>query len=99
MGFSIFFLPVKRRCRLSWLTNSALVYEPNAEGGGGGCGGSQQMSTAVNMEPKLTWDLTLYLTYGIGVPAAEFIDPLRELRPDKSQLRVGLKGGMTHIPL
>ncbi len=37
------------RCRPSWLTNSALVYEPN-------CGervlGSQPMSTAVRMEPK-----------------------------------------------
>jgi hypothetical protein len=35
---------IKRR--LSWLTNSALVYEPKC--GGGGVAGSQTMSTAVH---------------------------------------------------
>jgi hypothetical protein len=37
-----------KRCRLSWLTNSALVYKPKCggEGGGGGGPGSQPMSTA-----------------------------------------------------
>jgi hypothetical protein len=30
---------VTKRCRLYWLTNSALVYEPKCGGGGGG--GSQ----------------------------------------------------------
>jgi hypothetical protein len=46
---------VTKRCRLSWLTNSALVYEPKcgAEGGGG----SQPMRTAVHMEPKLTLEI------------------------------------------
>jgi hypothetical protein len=29
---------VTKRCRLSWLTNSALVYEPQMRGGGGSCG-------------------------------------------------------------
>jgi hypothetical protein len=29
---------VTKRCRLSWLTNSALVYEPKCWGGGEGCG-------------------------------------------------------------
>ncbi len=29
---------ITKRCRLSWLTNSAPVYEPKCEGGGGGCG-------------------------------------------------------------
>ncbi len=38
-------------CRLSWLTNSALVYEPKC-GGRGGVAGSRLMSTAVRMEPK-----------------------------------------------
>jgi hypothetical protein len=38
---------VTKRCRLSWLTNRALVYDPNEEGGEGGCGGSQPMSAAV----------------------------------------------------
>jgi hypothetical protein len=41
---------VTKRCRLSWLTNSALVYEPNC--GERGVGWSQPMSTAVHMEPK-----------------------------------------------
>ncbi len=30
---------VTKNCRLSWLTNSARVYEPR-RGGGGSCGGS-----------------------------------------------------------
>jgi hypothetical protein len=34
---------VTKRCRLSWLTNSDTVYEPQC--GGGGCVGSQPMST------------------------------------------------------
>jgi hypothetical protein len=42
---------VKKGCRLSWLTNIALVYEPNA-GGGAGVAGSQPMFTPVHMEPK-----------------------------------------------
>jgi hypothetical protein len=41
----------KQRCRLSWLTNSALVYEPKCVGRGG-VAGSQSMSTAVHMKPK-----------------------------------------------
>ncbi len=56
---------VTKRCRLSLLTNSALVYDPNC--GGGGVAGSQPMSTAVH----ITWhgaqinfgDLPSYLTY------------------------------------
>jgi hypothetical protein len=39
-----------KRCRLSWLTNSALVYEPKCKRERGGCGVS--VSTAVQMEPK-----------------------------------------------
>jgi hypothetical protein len=47
---------VTKRCRLSWLTNSALVYEPKcgAEGGGGG---SQPISTALPREPKKNLDI------------------------------------------
>jgi hypothetical protein len=37
---------VTKRCLLSWLTNSALVYEPKCAGGGGGAG-SQPIITAV----------------------------------------------------
>jgi hypothetical protein len=49
---------VIKRCRLCWLTNSALVYAPKCEsrgpGGGGGLRGlrPQPMSTAVHMKPK-----------------------------------------------
>jgi hypothetical protein len=39
-------------CRLHWLTNSALVYEPKCGGWGGGGAGSRPMDTAVHMEPK-----------------------------------------------
>ncbi len=60
---------VTKRCRLSLLTNSALVYESQCGGdGGGGVAGSQPMSIAVH----ITWlgaqinfgDLPPYLTYG-----------------------------------
>jgi hypothetical protein len=58
-----------KRCRLSWLTNSALVYEPIC-GGGGGVGGkfagSQPMSTAVHKAHRAQinfGDLTPHLTY------------------------------------
>jgi hypothetical protein len=42
---------VTKRCRLSWLTNSALVYEPKC-GGGGGVAGSHPISTAVHRSPN-----------------------------------------------
>jgi hypothetical protein len=41
---------VTKRCRLSLLTNSALVYEPKC--GGGGVAESQPTSKAVHMEPQ-----------------------------------------------
>ncbi len=44
---------VTKRCRLSWLTNSALVYEPKW-----GCGvncGASAISTAVHRSPKKLW--------------------------------------------
>jgi hypothetical protein len=41
---------VTKRCRLSLLTNSALVYESQCEGDGGGMvAGSQPMSTAAHI--------------------------------------------------
>ncbi len=46
---------VTKRCRLSWLTNSALVYEPKSGEGGGGVTGSQPMSTAVHRSPNKRW--------------------------------------------
>ncbi len=48
--FITFFRGGHNEMRLSWLTNSALVYEPKC--GGGWVAGSQPMSTAVHMEPK-----------------------------------------------
>jgi hypothetical protein len=50
-----------KRCRLSWLTNTALVYEPKC-GGRGGVAGSQSMSTAVQRSPINFGDITPYLT-------------------------------------
>ncbi len=56
---------VTKRCRLSWLTNSVLVYEPKC-GGEVGVAGSQQMSTAVHLEPQIKFvNLTPYLTFGM----------------------------------
>jgi hypothetical protein len=45
---------VTKRCRLSWLTNSDLVYEPKCEGAGG-CGVSANEYTAVHRSPKKLW--------------------------------------------
>jgi hypothetical protein len=43
---------VAKRCRLSWLTNSALVYEPKSGEGGRGVAESQPMSTVVHRSPN-----------------------------------------------
>jgi hypothetical protein len=51
---------VTKRCRLSWLTNSALVYEPKCRGVGG-VAGSQPMSTAA----YTVGVLTPYLTFAL----------------------------------
>jgi hypothetical protein len=45
---------VTKRYRLSWLTNSALVYEPKC-GGREGVAGSQPMSTALHRSPNKLW--------------------------------------------
>jgi hypothetical protein len=47
---------VTKRCRLSWLTNSALVYEPKCGRWGGGAG-SQPMSTVqlCTWSPNKLW--------------------------------------------
>ncbi len=53
---------VTKRCRLSWLTNSALVYKPKC--GWEGVAGSRPMSTAVHME----WSLNkLWRSNSIGI--------------------------------
>jgi hypothetical protein len=49
---------VTKRCRPSWLTNSALVYVPKCGGGGG-------LETVGTHGAKINFgDLTPYLTYG-----------------------------------
>jgi hypothetical protein len=45
---------VKKRCRLSWLTKSALRVWAQMRGGEG-VPGSQPMSTAVHMSPNKVW--------------------------------------------
>ncbi len=46
---------LQKRCRLSWLTNSALVYEPKKYRGRRSVTGSQPMSTAVHRSPNKLW--------------------------------------------
>ncbi len=56
---------VTERCRLSWLTKSALVYEPKCGGGGGGQlrGLSQWVQVYYTGAQITFWDLIPYLTY------------------------------------
>ncbi len=51
---------VTKRCRLSWLTNSALVYEPKC-GGGGGCGVSANEYSCAHGAQIIFGDLTLHI--------------------------------------
>jgi hypothetical protein len=47
---------VTKRCRLSWLTNSAFVYEqPNAGGDGGSCGVSANEYSCAFLSPNKLW--------------------------------------------
>jgi|688.fasta_scaffold589479_2 hypothetical protein len=57
---------VTKKCRLSWLTNSALVCEPKCRGRGGL---RQLMNTAVHMEQTNFGDITPYLTYRVPTHA------------------------------
>ena len=52
---------VTKRCRLSWLTNNALVYEPKC--GGGGFGASADEYSCAHGAQINFGDLTPYLTY------------------------------------
>jgi hypothetical protein len=58
---------VTKRCRQSWLTNSALVYEPKFGGMGEGCGVSANEYSCANEAQINFGDLTPYLTYGCQV--------------------------------
>ncbi len=57
-------LSITKRCRLSWLTNSALVNEPK-------CGGGRELRVSANEyscahgAQRNFGDLTPYLTYGL----------------------------------
>jgi hypothetical protein len=53
---------VTKRCRLFWLTNSTLVYEPNA-GEGGDCGVSANEDSCAHGAQINFGDPTPYLTY------------------------------------
>jgi hypothetical protein len=54
---------VTKRCRLSLLANSALVYEPKC-GGGVGCGVSANEYSFANGAQTIFAGLSPYLTYG-----------------------------------
>ncbi len=65
---------VTKRCRLSWQTNSALVYEPKCKGLGGGGGVSQPMSSR-------TWSPNkLWRSNSIFYPMAKAYHDLRLLK-------------------
>jgi hypothetical protein len=55
---------ITKSCRLSWLTNSALVYEPKCRGGGGCRGLSQSVQLYTGAQINF-WDLTPFLTNGV----------------------------------
>ncbi len=55
---------VPKRCRLSWLINSALVYELKCSGGGGGLRGLSQWVQLYTGAQFTFRDLTPYLIYG-----------------------------------
>ncbi len=55
---------VAKRCRLSWLTNSALIHVSPTAGGGGSCGVSANENSCAHGAQINFRDLTLYLTYG-----------------------------------
>ncbi len=52
---------VTKRCRLSWLTNSALVFEPKCGRGGGGCGVSANEYSCAHRAQINLGDLTPHL--------------------------------------
>ncbi len=57
---------ITKRCRLSWLTNSAAYLSPNA-GGGRACGGLSQW-VQLYTEAQINFgDIAPYLTFGINI--------------------------------
>jgi hypothetical protein len=63
----VFFLKGdSKRCRLPWLTNSALVYEPKCRERGWSCGVSANEYSCAHGAQINFGDLTPYLTYDYG---------------------------------
>ncbi len=59
---------VTKRCRLSWLTKSAIEYEPRCGGRGKGCKDSANEYSCAHEAQINFVDLTLYLTHGPQLP-------------------------------
>jgi hypothetical protein len=57
-----------KRCRLSWLTNSTLVYEPKCGGKGVNCGASANEYSCAQGAQLNFGDMTAYLIYGSFSP-------------------------------
>jgi hypothetical protein len=72
-----------KRCPLSWLTNSAPVYEPKC-GGRGGVAGCQPMNTAVHMEPKQTLEIQLHIKPMMMVHPIPVINELKNYKNSRS---------------
>ncbi len=76
---------VSKRCRLSWLTNSALVYEPKC--GGWICGVSANEYSCAHgaqinfgdLTPYLTYDFILYSILGISRALSTVVNGFVEL--------------------
>ncbi len=64
---------ITKRCRLSWMTNSALVYEPKC-GGGVGYGALANEHSCAHGAQINFGDLTPYLTYGNVALLLSFYD-------------------------
>ncbi len=80
---------VTKRC-LSWLTNSALVYEPKCgRSGGGGFAGLSRWVQLYTLSPNKLWRYKSYLTYGCP--------PLKLLLTEHSLMWRGL-GWATSMP-
>ncbi len=74
---------VTKRCRLSWLTNSALVHEPKCVGGGGfGVSASERLYTGAQIN---FGDLTPYLIWAVGHPTPSRTKSEPNHKPNESR--------------
>jgi hypothetical protein len=79
---------ITKRCRLSWLTNSALVYEPKC-GGGWGCGFSANEYCCAHRARTNFRYLTPYLTITY-VYVCPWIQHLQNWSPQENSLHHGM---------